>query len=179
MEETAISSPERFAGYVHSHLGAQIGQFDAKVTIILGLSTGALAFMLKDTGDQALLDSVTALISNPVVQLSSPWRVYSAAACFVLLIFSFTCALMCLSPRLSKSKQSLVYFRGITKIASGEDYANLVAGSDKDQLLKSVLQDAFALARIARRKAFYAGAATTLLTLGLIALIVYVATQAL
>jgi len=48
MDGFGVGSPDRFAGYTHNHLAQAIGQLDTKVSILLGITSGALVYLVQN-----------------------------------------------------------------------------------------------------------------------------------
>lgn len=174
MEGFSVGSPDRFAGYTHNHLSQIIGQLDTKVTILLGLASGALVYLVRELNVYEVLQNLIVHRQTSEIALYETVALFSA----VFLVLSFTACLYAISPRFGRSRGSIIFYRGITESRSGNEYAAQVKASSADQLTDAVLADAYSLAKIAKSKAGLASWATSLIVIGLPLLIVAAIVQA-
>jgi hypothetical protein len=175
MEGRELWGPAGFAGFVHDHIARTIGQLDTKVSIIMGFAAAAIAY---DIQQLKSLATATALIDPSYFShlaagtVAPDWKSLFGSVSAICLAAAFLCATECLRPRSGPTSKSVVFFRGIAAHRNASDYAAEAAHTPESDLIDAVLVDAYALSRIARRKAFWASWTTYAFISGLFFLIV-------
>lgn len=173
MEGRDIWSQAGFAGYVHDHISRTIGQFDTKVSILMGFAAAALAF---DIDNLKALPKLLEVFDYPayfsaLTQLDpEQWKEFLGLLSAFCLAVAFGSAMWCLRPRSGPSK-GVIYFRGVAAHANGQEYAAMALSIAEDDVAKAILADAYALSRIAQHKARSASVATWALCMGLVLLL--------
>lgn len=168
MDGFGVGAPDRFAGYTHNHLAQAIGQMDTKVSILLGLTSGALVYLVQNMN---VYGSVHDLLTHRQQAALEAHEIVALIA-GILLAASFATSLFSIMPKFGPVRGNIIFYRGIAKTKSAEEFAENVTSLSGDELTRAVLVDAHALANIARRKAFLAAYASRFIALGLPFLIV-------
>jgi len=108
------------------------------------------------------------------LQLQASLRAHDVIAVIagLFLAVSFLTSLFSIMPKFGRARGNILYFRGIAKIRSAEEFAEKVTALSGEELTKAVLMDAHSLAKIAKRKAMLAAHASRFIALGLPVLIV-------
>lgn len=168
MDGFGVGAPDRFAGYTHNHLVQAIGQLDTKVSILLGLTSGALVYLVQNMSVYASAHELLTLRMQADLDMHESFALIAG----VLLAFSFLASLFSIMPKFGPARGNIIYYRGIAKAKSAEDFADEVTAFSGDELTRAVLMDAHSLAKIAKRKALFAAYASRFIVLGLPVLIV-------
>ena len=168
MDGFGVDTPDRFAGYTHNHLAQAIGQLDTKVSILLGLTSGALVYLVQNMTVYSSAHEVLTRRLQAGLEMHEVLALLAAA----LLVISFLASLISIMPKFGKDRRSIIYYGGITKVKSADDFADQVTAYSGDELTRAVLKDTHSLAKIAKRKAIYAAYASRFIALGLPVLIV-------
>lgn len=166
----ALFDQARFAQFVHGHLERTIGQFDLKVTILAGFTWGAVVFLLQELNILAPAAGVglSQLLAFPQFAELNPASIplYLKAAALLAFAVAFASEINCIRPRsVRPSAESLSFFGAIAR-QTAPDFISAVTTRANEDLVASVLGDAHSLARIANRKALWAGLATQLTMAG-------------
>ena len=168
MDELGVGSPDRFAGYTHNHLAQAIGQLDTKVSIPLGLTSGALVYLVQNMSVYAAVNELLSLR----MQASLGAHDIIAVIAGLFLGLSFLTSLYSIMPRFGRARGSIIFFKGIARTKSAEEFADKVTALPGEDLTRAVLADAHSLAKIAKRKAFPASMASLFIGAGLPFLII-------
>jgi hypothetical protein len=158
-----------FAGYVHAHVARTIGQLDTKVQILTGLATASLAVEFQFVEAVSNPGGEVWTKKFPDLVILIPYFGFVASTTLVLSIF---CLLLALWPRVGSTKDSPIFFGGISRHHSAEDYAAQSRQLSSVEITNTVFIDAYELARIARTKSWYATEGTILFACGVATLIV-------